>query len=243
MRSFYPRHPCGWRPVKYQKINSHTKVSIHATRVGGDLLTCRIMMPCKMFLSTPPVWVATAQRKVPRHLCLVSIHATRVGGDRPRRRGGGPGLCFYPRHPCGWRRDVEIDIPGNAGFLSTPPVWVATAFAVYNPPGGVVSIHATRVGGDWAAFSAMLPSSVFLSTPPVWVATGERQYNRLDIAVSIHATRVGGDQNTQISSCYTVRFLSTPPVWVATKAGAKAGGVGAGFYPRHPCGWRLECNQ
>ena len=33
------------------------------------------------FLSTPPVWVATAQMQAGEFVTRVSIHATRVGGD------------------------------------------------------------------------------------------------------------------------------------------------------------------
>ena len=57
------------------------RVSIHATRVGGDY-------------SGTAGFAWELQ---------VSIHATRVGGDRLPRTKRRLVSCFYPRHPCGWR--------------------------------------------------------------------------------------------------------------------------------------------
>ena len=124
-------------------------------------------------------------------------------------------------------------------FLSTPPVWVATNRGESRYPRQRVSIHATRVGGDIRARLLDDIPLEFLSTPPVWVAT--RQIDAVLIAqpVSIHATRVGGDPAVSYLGETMIEFLSTPPVWVATPAPRGRRGH-AGFYPRHPCGWRRK---
>ena len=57
-------------------------VSIHATRVGGDL----------------------GERFLADAEYLVSIHATRVGGDESAGITVPVISGFYPRHPCGWRQ-------------------------------------------------------------------------------------------------------------------------------------------
>ena len=63
---------------------------------------------------------------------------------------------------------------GMPGFLSTPPVWVATLQDGTAPAlDDTVSIHATRVGGD--------------------LDLRRRGFGN---AVSIHATRVGGDSKS-----------------------------------------------
>ena len=146
---------------------------------------------------------------------MVSIHATRVGGD----------VSIFGVE------DVTITVSihatrvgGDCGlwvrcwrhtrFLSTPPVWVATRHFLYRPWIHSVSIHATRVGGDIVAMDE-LSVQMFLSTPPVWVATDHRGPGRKNHRVSIHATRVGGDGAAEHFAHYA-----------------------AGFYPRHPCGWR-----
>ena len=169
-----------------------------------------------MFLSTPPVWVAT------------------FGKARSHSRP----LCFYPRHPCGWRRENRLHKLPQVLFLSTPPVWVATEAGAALSAVRLVSIHATRVGGD-----------------------GDLDEHIAHVGrVSIHATRVGGDYLCRSgpirTRCFYPRhpcgwrqehplldrisfvFLSTPPVWVATQGSTAANAFAAGFYPRHPCGWR-----
>ena len=58
-RSFYPRHPRGWRPPYIVVKGAGMNVSIHATLAGGDYsATCRVSSSL-LFLSTPPSRVAT----------------------------------------------------------------------------------------------------------------------------------------------------------------------------------------
>ena len=171
-----------------------------------------------MFLSTPPVWVAT------------------FGKARSHSRP----LCFYPRHPCGWRRENRLHKLPQVLFLSTPPVWVATgkrkvqalfygSFYPRHPCGWRprreplfplcdLFLSTPPVWVATAISTSISRTSVeFLSTPPVWVATICVEVGRFVHDVSIHATRVGGDRNTP---CWTVSASC--------------------FYPRHPCGWRQQ---
>ena len=101
-------------------------VSIHATRVGGDLMPSTTFWPTVEFLSTPPVWVATdyVTRMVPA--MFVSIHATRVGGDASW-------------HVLGQGKVVSIHATRVGGDAAS----LADSAALWE-----VSIHATRVGGD-----------------------------------------------------------------------------------------------
>ena len=124
-----------------------------------------------LFLSTPPVWVATLHTsqwcfrwKVSIHAtrvggdeCVatyvlrdgVSIHATRVGGDCASQRPPLLSVCFYPRHPCGWRRRKPATPPKNAdSFYPRHPCGWRLILSVMLPQVAAVSIHATRVGGD-----------------------------------------------------------------------------------------------
>ena len=168
-------------------------------------------------------------------------------------------MCFYPRHPRGWRR---------FGSVSTEQ-------------GFQVSIHATLAGGDRTA-ERSLAAATFLSTPPSRVAT--REYVRVELfktflstppsrvataalgalkgagCVSIHATLAGGDRRAGhrdhrqgVSIHATLaggdvddlplervldRFLSTPPSRVATASIPTLLETIPRFYPRHPRGWR-----
>ena len=80
---FYPRHPRGWRPLRAAPHVCEYCVSIHATLAGGDAVKGFQLRRLNVFLSTPPSRVATFCIQV-QSLCF---------------------LCFYPRHPRGWRQN------------------------------------------------------------------------------------------------------------------------------------------
>ena len=169
-----------------------------------------------MFLSTPPVWVATGPVSSGDKKPIVSIHATRVGGDVKGLAVTQKLIVSIHATRVGGDLKTWICWVKVQGFLSTPPVWVATIQGVSEVDQLDVSIHATRVGGDIPSATPPVWPSMFLSTPPVWVATQG-------------VTRVPH---------YKIEFLSTPPVWVATQEPQDRGQDDRGFYPRHPCGWR-----
>ena len=99
-------------------------VSIHAPRVGGDVVDAASWPLDSMFQSTPPAWGATLRGPSMVHQ-PVSIHAPRVGGDV-----------------------LGALALGRIAFQSTPPAWGATADVTADRENAAVSIHAPRVGGD-----------------------------------------------------------------------------------------------
>ena len=80
-RYFYPRSPCGERPVGHQKQNGVFRISIHALLAESDVPVDRA------FLHQPHFY--------PRSPC----------GERREYWVGGYGTAnnFYPRSPCGER--------------------------------------------------------------------------------------------------------------------------------------------
>ena len=85
LQNFNPRPPCGGRRGRYLFHPQCHCISIHAPRVGGDLIFCH--------------------KEGAQH---ISIHAPRVGGDRAPERFRLRYGYFNPRPPCGGR-------PGNPG--------------------------------------------------------------------------------------------------------------------------------
>ena len=57
------------------------RISIHAPRVGSDLLQYYDQVDENIFQSTLPVWGATRGRKADEAFGMISIHAPRVGSD------------------------------------------------------------------------------------------------------------------------------------------------------------------
>ena len=169
-----------------------TNISIHASRVGGDIKALR-----------PPT---------PR---IISIHASRVGGDPSISSRPLTYTYFNPRLPGGRRLTPDGYHGWVFPFQSTPPGWEATYAAYKAQLVELISIHASRVGGDrrviiqssfatafqstppgWEATPAPAPATQrrqFQSTPPGWEATGINDFECLLHRISIHASRVGGD--------------------------------------------------
>ena len=178
---FYPRHPRGWRHCGQLSARQIVDVSIHATLAGGDLGGLREKLPDTEFLSTPPSRVATSARSQ-------SINAEMFLSTPPSRVATSPTfsrssltLCFYPRHPRGWRR--------------LPP---ASSF-----PAGSVSIHATLAGGD--DFSERDRTDVwsfYPRHPRGWRQVKAQQEERKAL-VSIHATLAGGDRPSSTAVPYS----------------------------------------
>ena len=218
-QSFYPRHPRGWRPalmigagrrlaflstppsrvatVLHNFGGVAECVSIHATLAGGD--------------DTNVIWFDGSD---------VSIHATLAGGDQSASIFLLFWLCFYPRHPRGWRPATPLrHWKTTTSFYPRHPRGWRPAWPCRDTGPEGVSIHATLAGGDKAVSPNSVPMVSFLSTPPSRVATA-RQYQSLprsQVFLSTPPSRVA----TAGATMYATRqkmFLSTPPSRVATYA-------------------------
>ena len=78
-----------------------------------------------------------------------------------------------------------------------------------------ISIHAPRVGSDFADWRLHKHLCRFQSTLPAWGATRWRFHGRRLREISIHAPRVGSDYIVYGSPC-AGKFQSTLPAWGAT---------------------------
>ena len=120
--------PPGWEATEYAEAEDKVakRISIHASRVGGDLRVVRQYDIATKFQSTPPGWEATTS-SIARNVCdaisihasrvggdsgsttqgyytIISIHASRVGGDFSARMTSTASSNFNPRLPGGRRR-------------------------------------------------------------------------------------------------------------------------------------------
>ena len=120
------------------------EVSIHAPRVGRDIVA--------------------RQQEVMQY---VSIHAPRVGRDAGCRRLPRHIGRFNPRAPCGARRRQSPSSGANGKFQSTRPVWGATEEEADKLHETLVSIHAPRVGRDSSRCSTVCSKGVSIHAPRV----------------------------------------------------------------------------
>ena len=188
----------------------------------------------------------------------VSIHASRMEGDQPGRDKNTPSAGFNPRLPDGGRPGDDITRKHTIEFQSTPPGWRATHLERRNMAILTVSIHASRMEGDYPALYKLIPQVTFQSTPPGWRATTGRCPFCGDGEVSIHASRMEGDdqhvwagrpsgcfnprlpdggrQHVGLLPCAYALFQSTPPGWRATRMMAAV--MMPWMFQSTPPGWR-----
>ncbi len=137
LTDFNPRAPCGARLLVESFIVVLLSISIHAPRVGRDLVVQIDRAVLSLFQSTRPVWGATQ----------LSYRRDRTGKFQSTRPVWGATLShsvdlqiwgnFNPRAPCGARHQGE--------GISPLPL--------------LISIHAPRVGRD-SKFDDFTPSNL-----------------------------------------------------------------------------------
>ena len=130
---FNPRTPCGVRPGDGVMDRQGMKISIHAPRVGCDVMREGGVVIAKVFQSTHPVWGATANGDKDHRRQQISIHAPRVGCDVTFPMFAPSPSNFNPRTPCGVRLSTPVIHYQQVIFQSTHPVWGATSSSVGGP--------------------------------------------------------------------------------------------------------------
>ena len=171
-RNFNPRSPCGERQGIPQNFLVDRQISIHAPRVGSDVLIAILMPPRNIFQSTLPVWGATSSSRGqrykgfyfnPRSPCgerldsaranaeqtKISIHAPRVGSDCSRGARLRKRYNFNPRSPCGERPGPIPRHPSPSHFNPRSPCGERPEVSSVGRLGWIISIHAPRVGSDF----------------------------------------------------------------------------------------------
>ena len=123
-------------------------------------------------------------------------------------------------------------------FLSTPPAWGATPRTAQAKQRKTISIHAPRMGSDFAGHIVTDHIKVIsIHAPRMGSDAGQRRAHRLR-QISIHAPRMGSDRPTAADRQPAGQFLSTPPAWGATSIFFCGAVFTRYFYPRPPHGER-----
>ena len=169
----------------------------------------------------------------------ISIHALLAESDREKVccRAQKTGY-FYPRSPCGERRQNGVLIMIEFKFLSTLSLRRATVAQDVVQAVFAISIHALLAESDSALVTPSQVQSGFLSTLSLRRATDKVAAQHRAYRVSIHALLAESDGTTLPTDATTALFLSTLYLRRATCT-AKADATRVNnFYPRSPCGER-----
>ena len=209
---FYPRPPRGGRQRHYRLHPATGRISIHALREEGDIMTMH----------------ETAKA------AAISIHALREEGDLLLLCAMPFTLDFYPRPPRGGRLPKAQTYPAIQRFLSTPSARRATA------EGQLLEKQITNFyprpprGGRLANTTGFYYEFLFLSTPSARRATITPSAFRLRLLnfyprpprggrrqaphragsygqISIHALREEGDPRASWFLAPLLYFYPRPP--------------------------------
>ena len=101
---FYPRSPCGERPIGKYSQYAVTGISIHALLAESDC--AKKSSGAAVFTISIHALLAESDSVTTSFQggFAISIHALLAESDAPRRGTGACHRDFYPRSPCGERR-------------------------------------------------------------------------------------------------------------------------------------------
>ena len=116
---FYPRSPCGERPSGFSSFESPIVISIHALLAESDAKFRNWLRYEHNFYPRSPCGERPELSGIKIHALQISIHALLAESDNLPSKPIERKLYFYPRSPCGERLQAA-DISARRGaFLST----------------------------------------------------------------------------------------------------------------------------
>ena len=213
--NFNPRSPDGEQREAGVQAAVLPFISIHAPRMGSDLLFAGFHCCSLISIHAPRMGSDISIMAITR--CIrISIHAPRMGSDsRPHAAPCTP-RNFNPRSPDGERPFSGPHYDDHAGISIHAPRMGSDCMRKFTFWQMQISIHAPRMGSDRPSSRVTLRTSIFQSTLPGWGATkviafggipfldfnprspdGERQplteTSPARLLISIHAPRMGSD--------------------------------------------------
>ena len=187
-------------------------ISIHAPRVGSDMLHRDDAVCGEVFQSTLPVWGATAVKTSISGALAISIHAPRVGSDPNAQGTITRADLFQSTLPVWGATSLRLAMFPKSSFQSTLPVWGATPFSAglwcwdgnFNPrsPCGerlVIVCKRQKI----IHFNPRSPCG---ERPAGCPTNGQYNY------ISIHAPRVGSDDIQGVLEIFVTISIHAPRV-------------------------------
>ena len=215
-KNFYPRSPCGERPQVFQRIAKPFRISIHALLAESDRLY-------RLPLITLPI----------------SIHALLAESDTSIAGRITSNGNFYPRSPCGERLCTSMNIASNLEFLSTLSLRRATWLRCWQLAARDISIHALLAESDRLYLTSFKGNKIsihaLLAESDSSMCIASNFQNAFLSTLSLRrATRPRRLKSRRMA------FLSTLSLRRATIGQMAIQAIHNYFYPRSPCGERLQ---
>ena len=144
---------------------------------------------------------------------------------------------FNPRSPCGERPSFTSRRCCGWTFQSTLPVWGATSCYTILDHLFPISIHAPRVGSDFAGEIPLRHPDYFNPRSPCGERRCVRAAGHEGPEISIHAPRVGSDPKRPCSAASPTNFNPRSPCGERRQQ-TRSRPETSYFNPRSPCGER-----
>ena len=168
---------------------------------------------------------------------LISIHALLAESDLAGPSGPAFLYNFYPRSPCGERREIVRFSVSCSVFLSTLSLRRATLGPKTEHEGNRISIHALLAESDQRKIDQKSSSKTFLSTLSLRRATANGGV-LLNSFINFYPRSPCGERLVTVGLLmFNLYFYPRSPCGERRK---KSGSIPptAHFYPRSPCGER-----
>ena len=148
-QNFYPRSPCGERPLCCRSQARPFSISIHALLAESDLRAEGPKKARYKFLSTLSLRRATATPRAGRQAAAISIHALLAESDAILGNpcAGCPAISIHALLAESDRR-AHVAAEARSQFLSTLSLRRATAVPWAHPWACAISIHALLAESD-----------------------------------------------------------------------------------------------
>ena len=237
--NFYPRSPCGERRCFRCCAISCITISIHALLAESDKRHPGYLCLIHLFLSTLSLRRATPMtfRHCTTYLFLstlslrratdipanldadhaISIHALLAESDAIRKCQIIPIIHFYPRSPCGERRDTLHALLGGYYFYPRSPCGERLRGWTLNINGPIFLSTLSLRRATYRLGAGVSGTLYFYPRSPC----GERRRNSQNVKrrhkISIHALLAESDRRGVLCYLDNIRFLSTLSLRRATR--------------------------
>ena len=161
------------------------------------------------FLSTLSLRRATKPSKRFLTPKWISIHALLAESDRKGSEITCRLVYFYPRSPCGERRQTKQTCRAEISISIHALLAESDSFIVYSITGKYISIHALLAESDPITCCLPMPHAVFLSTLSLRRATLRPCFSRSFLSNFYPRSPCGERPNKALQKVEEVEFLST----------------------------------
>ena len=216
-------------------------LSIHALLAESDLIANRLpvaglLLSIHALLAESDATASRAERsRQPHFLSTLSLRRA----THPNTMHAISRQTFYPRSPCGERREHTTPPPGAWTFYPRSPCGERPNMTTYEFNNGMLSIHALLAESDAPGAAIGHRLRPFYPRSPC----GERLHlfasSGVDFTLSIHALLAESD-NPKIRLSLTIMLSIHALLAESDLINTYHRIFGDGFYPRSPCGERLN---